>query len=467
MNLKNLFFLLFILLSWSTLAQNTPYFTNGLKVGEVTTNSVVLWSRLCKFPQPIKVSHQRKDAPFKSPIAFDDDIPVEKMDGAVEGTEGYLRFTINSENFSLNTDWVKIDSSTDYTQKVLIENLRPNQKYKVIVEGKLHTSGMTNQFKGSFKTAPEDQMPSPVKFTVSTCQYFWDFDDKERGFKIYDAMNELNPDFFIQNGDYVYYDKPGPLAKSPKKARHKWHAINGWPSLVDFFSKVPVLMQKDDHDLLMDDYDPSKTHYGKLSAITAQKIWQEEPPIIEKPYRRIRWGKDLEIWLVEGRDYRSKNSQADNEDKSIWGKEQKNWFIKTVTESDAKLKILSSPTPVIGPDRKTGKNDNHSNDAYRTEGKWLRNFLNNNHMLVICGDRHWQYVSKDPETALMEFSVGPASNAHAQGWNPDDFLPQHEFLRVEGGFLSAELKYENNIPKLILKHHDVDGNIVNEVQIED
>jgi alkaline phosphatase D len=37
-------------------------------------------------------------------------------------------------------------------------------------------------------------------------------------------------------------------------------------------------------------------------------------------------------------------------------------------------------------------------------------------MVVICGDRHWQYLSIHPKTGVREYSCGPASNQHSGGW---------------------------------------------------
>ena len=31
-------------------------------------------------------------------------------------------------------------------------------------------------------------------------------------------------------------------------------------------------------------------------------------------------------------------------------------------------------------------------------------------LLVFCGDRHWQYVSRDPATSIEEWSVGAATD---------------------------------------------------------
>ena len=59
-------------------------------------------------------------------------------------------------------------------------------------------------------------------------------------------------------------------------------------------------------------------------------------PLNEKTYRTVRWGKHLQVWMVEGRDYRcSDNGMTDGPDKSIWGEEQKKWFFDTFSKSDA------------------------------------------------------------------------------------------------------------------------------------
>src|SRR5690606_5099717 len=106
-----------------------------------------------------------------------------------------------------------------------------------------------------------------------------------------------------------------------------------------------------------------------------QEIFRQQAPLHPGPaYRTYRWGKDLQIWLIEARDYRSPYEAPDSPEKTIWGLEQKAWFKKTVTESDATWKLLISPTPMIGPDR-PHKKDNHSNAAFQHEGDELRGWF--------------------------------------------------------------------------------------------
>ena len=83
----------------------------------------------------------------------------------------------------------------------------------------------------------------------------------------------------------------------------------------------------------------------------------------EKTYRTYRWGKGVQVWLTESRDFRTPNTMKDGPEKTIWGKEQKEWLMKTLLASDADWKVLISPNPIVGPDR-SNKADNHANAAF-------------------------------------------------------------------------------------------------------
>jgi alkaline phosphatase D len=127
--------------------------------------------------------------------------------------------------------------------------------------------------------------------------------------------------------------------------------------------------------------------------------------------------------------------------------------------SDATFKLLVSPTPIVGPDR-DDKFDNHANHSFATEGREVRQFLADlPNTFVLCGDRHWQYVSVDPATGLREYSCGPSSDAHSGGWDQNDRRSEHRFLRVAGGFLSVEVT-PDEAPSITFRLHDVHGDVV-------
>ncbi|MEA3462770.1 MAG: alkaline phosphatase D family protein [Bacteroidota bacterium] len=456
-----------LLLQQNAFAQksDTLYFTNGFKVGEVTVNSVLVWTRLCAQKAPVPVCHERKDPKIRTPLDFDESMPVEEMDGAVKGAFGQVRIQLTTGSNTVTTEWEYVSAYRDFTLKKRMDGLSPNTLYKIRIQARRESGSPVTEIRGHFRTAPLASEAFPVTFTSSSCQYFWDFDDPERGFKIYDAMIKLQPDFHCHTGDYVYYDKPGPMADNVELARHKWHANNAWPSVREFYALTPIYQQKDDHDMMFNDASPNMEAFGELGFQDGLSVWNEQVPVEGKPYRTFRWGKDLQIWLVEGREFRSDNWVPDGPHKTIWGMEQKEWFVETVRNSDATFKILVSPTPVVGPDRSQGKNDNHANKAFETEGRWLRSFLGEHSVFVVNGDRHWQYLSKDAETGVLEFSQGPSSDSHAQGWRQEDRRPEHQFLRVQGGFLAVEVYRKENQPHISFTHRDVNGLIVHELTL--
>jgi phosphodiesterase/alkaline phosphatase D-like protein len=70
-------------------------------------------------------------------------------------------------------------------------------------------------------------------------------------------------------------------------------------------------------------------------------MFLEQMPVVDPAtqpghYRTHRVSRDLQIWFVEGRDYRDPNDMPDGPQKSIWGAEQKAWLKQTLLDSDAR-----------------------------------------------------------------------------------------------------------------------------------
>jgi len=413
-------------------------FASGVKIGEVTPTSAVLWTRLTA------------NSEAGNPV---NEWTPEAPNWTVPGAKGNVRFTIlkaDVKGTRIETEWTAVEASSDFCHQAKIEGLSPATTYQFQAQGE---SGADQAvISGSFTTAPKSTSEAPITFTVSTCQEFELRDDKDNGHMIYRSMLDLKPDFFVQTGDTLYYDRKAPLSKNMPLARYRWGRMYSLPYQKAFHEEIPSYWMHDDHDLLKNDCWAGQK-YGDLTWEQGLQIWREQIPQSDKPYRTFRWGKNLQIWLPEGREYRSPNKMPDGPEKTILGKEQWTWLEKTMRESDATFKLYISATPVVGPDR-GGKNDNHANEGFEYEGERLRKFLNSiPGCFVINGDRHWQYHSVDPETGLNEFGCGPASDAHAQGWNPNDKRPEQKFLRVKGGF--ASIKVDGK--KATFTHRDVDG----------
>lgn len=476
MKKRTLFVIIFFLLSTNYLllfSQNrAPYTAQGAIVGEVTSTTAIVWVRLTASPvrntDPGEWHETGKPAREGADPGFVGECP---------GSRGKVRIHYISEKepaIKKSSPWIKIDESTDFTHQFQLNDLKPASTYFYQIE--TATVNFQNRFctEGKFTTAPEPDNWSDILFTVITGQAARSIDRKD-GFQSYVTMKNMKPNFLVCTGDNIYYDNDPPFAKIPSVARFHWHRMYSFPTVVSLFQTVPVYFEKDDHDYRWDDSDPyqeSKHNRGEYKGISHKDgvaIFKEQVPMSDKTHRTFRWGRGLQIWLVEGRDYRSPNKMPDGPEKTIWGKEQKQWLKEGIKNSNALFKVLISPTPIVGPDRQT-KIDNHANrNGFWTEGKeflkWAKENAGDN-FFITCGDRHWQYHSID-ETGINEFSCGSISDIHAKGikesprsaprW-PQDKQPYYRILT--GGFLSVNVSKINNNPTITFRHHNVNGKIL-------
>ena len=457
----------------------------GIKIGEVSQTEAIVWVRLTENPErvgndaPLPVVKyidpasgdliEPEGRPDMTPVpSYPEGYSIRNIQGACPGAQGkvQLKYKRQDQPEWTSLEWQTVDSQKDFTTQFQITGLDPGETYELLVEAKpMEGKHVSASMEGTFKTAPGPDLESDVNFIVTTGTSYPDV-DSEKGYKFYPSSLKLDPEFFVHTGDIVYYDHEG---KTAELARWHWDRMYSYPNNIEYHRQVASYFIKDDHDTWMDDAYPGKiTRFmGEFTWEQGLKIFPEEVPMGDLTYRTIRWGRDLQIWLVEGRNYRSQNIMEDGPEKTIWGKEQMDWFTSTVEASDATYRILISPTPVVGPDR-VKKNDNHANAGFTYEGDIIRQFISEQeNMYVICGDRHWQYISRDLETGVTEFSCGPGSDAHAGGWSNDNKLPEHLYLNVCGGFLEAEVSRKTGEPQLTIRHYNPDGNLLNEYIIEE
>jgi alkaline phosphatase D len=439
----------------------------GTRVGEITDRTAIVWTRLTAASARNNAGHvipgraqdyRAKDLPEVT-------VPPEQLEGACAGAPGRVRVRYGTGaelKAAATTDWAVVNEKADFIHQFGLRDLQPGTRYFYTsetsdAEGRAHAD-----FRGEFQTAPSAATPTDLLFCVMTCQGYPDRGHPE-GHAIYPAMLGLNPAFTCLTGDLVYYDNDMPRATSPALARYHWQRMFSLPRLIEFNRRVGTYWLKDDHDTLNNDSWPG-AKMGAFTFAEGQAIFRQQAPMANGPsYRTFRWGRDLQVWLADGRDFRSPNRMPDGPGKTIWGEEQKAWFKRTVKESAATWKVLVSPTPLVGPDR-GGKNDNHANKSFQHEGDdlraWFKEHVPDN-FFVICGDRHWQYHSVHPETGLHEFSVGAASDEHAGG-SPGNDPKYHRFHRVKGGFLSIKVTPGTEASTILFQHRSVTGAVVDE-----
>lgn len=455
------------------LAEENPwtYAGQGILVGEVTEKSALVQLRLTRADKP--------------------------TEGELPGQPGRVRFVLTSFNLELKplqrnveVNWERdadigvAQEKYDYIARVKFTGLKPNQTYRCRTRLETAEGEKMAGPVAEFRTLAGAEIAAPVKFVVVTGMNYAKFHgddridraqhvrennielpepytgpDKHLGYPTLKTILDLKPDFFVGTGDNVYYDTPTKgRAETLEQMRQKWHEQFSQPRFRDLFAKVPTYWEIDDHDYRKDDCDNSGDYLP--SPETALKVMLEQLPygrLAEssvRTYRTHRINQDLQIWLLENRVYRSDNAAEDGPAKSIWGEQQRVWLKQTLQESNAKFKLIISPTPMVGPDDRR-KTDNHTNiGGFRHERDeffdWLKSTgLDRKHVYLVCGDRHWQYHAQDP-SGIQEFSCGALVTANSrlgrkpgdpQSTDPEGLIKQfYTQEKPSGGFLEVELK---------------------------
>ena len=135
---------------------------------------------------------------------------------------------------------------------------------------------------------------------------------------------------YVPVANNVYYDGRVFRATTLPDLRRKWHEQLVQSLYGKLFRNVPTYWEKDDHDHRYNDCDRAGDR--EPSSELGIATFREQVPVVDpsdpeaKTYRTFRVNRDLQIWLVEGRDYRSPNRMPDGSDKTLWGAEQIAWL---------------------------------------------------------------------------------------------------------------------------------------------
>ena len=433
------------------------------------------------------------------------------VDGDVPGTVGVVEFTLKTADGSgdsVPVQQVAAEERRDFIARASFTDLAAGTQYVCHTRIGPDADSLQPGPEAHFKTLPGAEAATPVKFVVVTGMNYgkfhgdnridpkihlehnntklpqpYDGPDKHLGYPGLASILKIAPDFFVGTGDNVYYDTPKqPRAETVPELRQKWHEQFVQPRYRDLFARVPTYWEIDDHDYRIDDGDNTGDH--DPSPEVARQMMLEQLPVAAaddadaKTYRTHRVSRDLQIWLVENRMYRSPNAMKDGPEKSIWGKEQKSWLKKTLQASDATFKLLISPNPMIGPDD-ARKFDNHTNiGGFQHERDeffaWLiETGLVNKNFYLMCGDRHWQYHSIHP-TGVEEFSCGALVDANSrlgrkpgdpESTDPEGLIRQVYAQKVRSaGFLLVKVDPagEDAPAKLTFVFHDEQGQVLHE-----
>src|SRR5438093_544932 len=202
-------------------------------------------------------------------------------------------------------------------------------------------------------------------------------------------------------------------------------------------------------DAIWDDHEVRNDFSGPTEPLmpTGRRAFLEYWPIVppdDEPtrlYRKFRWGRLLEVFILDTRQYRSPNAAPDGPGKTMLGAAQRRWLVDSVSASTATWKVVVSSVPLSIPTGSPARRDSWSNaSVYGTpqEGgtgfaverdallRQLRERGVKNLVFVVADVHHAEIIRHQPAPgwSFHEFVAGPLSARFgrprplAEGLNP-------------------------------------------------
>ncbi len=271
-------------------------FSAGVASAEVSTSSAVVWTRADKAgPVSLELARSRG---FRAPV-------VRRR--------------------------LRAAQRADKTVQVKVRGLAPGKRYYF-----RFVRGSARSDRGTFKTAPRTSSRRPVRFA-------WTGDSDpvvkpgtnrllHAPFPVFARMQRERNAFNINLGDTIYsdtdsvYDRTDPLAISVAQKRQKYRDLLRAPSLRKLRASGAMFNHWDDHEFL-NDFAVDQTHYptrqgtaegqpGRIVTVDGHKLYRDGvkafreymPVRYSKAngiYRSVRWGRNLELFFLDERSFRS------------------------------------------------------------------------------------------------------------------------------------------------------------------
>ena len=271
----------------------------------------------------------------------------------------------------------RAEAAHDFTARVALEHLRPatTYRYRAWFGGHGHDAVA----EGTFRTAPAADKAAPLRLAFggdlngqNVCR------DAAEGMPITGTVRAWHPDVFVGLGDSIYADNAcapvglygnaqipgsfGPAADLPTFWAH-WRYTRADPGLQRLLSGTDYVGVWDDHEVVNDfgpltdtrstpPYTPG-VHLMPLGLhafldYTPVAVAQNTPLRL---YRSLRWGKNLELFVLDTRQYRDPNFEVDTDahPKTMLGREQLTWLKERLAASDARWKVIVSSVPMSIP----------------------------------------------------------------------------------------------------------------------
>ncbi|MFZ3015154.1 MAG: alkaline phosphatase D family protein [Nitrospira sp.] len=426
--------------SEGTLVVGSDFLAQGVAVGDVSSHSALLWLRT--------------DGPASVQIEW----------ATVSGWERASKLAMVVAPV-LRTVSITTTSETDYTLTIPLEGLSPATRYRYhVLVGSVDQT--TRQLpaslvaRGEFTTLPDEKTSAAVTFAWSG-----DLGGQKRcrqgagGYPIFDIIRRQHPDFFLFLGDTIYSDDicpspPNELGADFKattlqtyRARHRYQ--RGAEALRQFLETTPVYVVWDDHEVRNNFAGPFEEQMpdGRQAL---REYWPIASPVDDphRLYRRVRYGADLELFILDTRQYRSRNADSDGSAKTMLGAAQLAWLLDGLRTSTATWKVIVTSVPLSipkGGDATVPGNDGWAGGPDGTGFERERRVIVDTilsyklkNVVFLAGDVHLAQVNaydpdRDGVIDFHEYVTGPLSARHGKLTATDDGLHPTQ-LYYESGF---------------------------------
>ncbi|HEY0357506.1 MAG TPA: alkaline phosphatase D family protein [Mycobacteriales bacterium] len=408
---------------------------------------------------------------------------------------------------------------SDLTGTVALRSLPAGEQlfYRVRLQDSHGTLGAPET--GSFRTAPTRARDVNFVWSADLAGQGWGISPEFGGFRIFDAMAAVDPDFFLCSGDTIYADGPIPATQTLPDGRI-WRNVTTEAkskvaetldeyrgqyayNLLDanlrrFAASVPQVNQWDDHEVrnnwypgqLLDDPRYTEKNVDVLAA-RAARAFHEWVPIAPGPiYRKRSYGPLLDLFVLDMRTYKDQNDGNRYADpgRGLLGREQREWLKRELAASRATWKVIANDLPLglVVPDRPGTFEGVAQGDGGVPLGRELEfaDVLQAAHrrgvsgIVLLTADVHYTSAHHyDPARAAVqdftpfwEFVSGPL-NAGAFGPQPLDgtFGPRTEFSLApphantspaEGFQFFGQVSIDAATRVLTVRLRDLDGTVL-------
>jgi alkaline phosphatase D len=272
-----------------------------------------------------------------------------------------------------------LTAESDFTGSLRVPAGGRTVHYRVTAEdldGRTASAPLT----GSFRAPPTGR---------DAVRFLWSGDIGGQGFginpdvggmRIFAAMAQRSPDFFLCSGDTVYADVPmaetvtladgriwrNVLTPAKTKVAETLAEYRGQfaynlldDNLRAFAAGVAQVNQWDDHEVLdnwypgmvVDDARYSERRVDVLAGRAYQAFHEWLPldrrlAVDGRVYRRLPYGPDLELFVVDMRSARDPNGANLTSSTGILGARQARWLVDGLSSSNARWKVVAADLPL-------------------------------------------------------------------------------------------------------------------------